>query len=771
MYSYETIVNVMDNIPSPYEKESIKQMDSPGHLNEFKNEILKEVREVEKKMEGNYKKFLSDLDVKLQNYDKQLEWFSVKIKDGQASSSDKMKLEKVDELSAFHKKATDQILTHDVRINAIQKDLRDACFKYDKIFLENLTIPGCIGEYCKYKSIKDYLEVNMSQVGTLMTFKEKHTLDLKAYKERVDGQIREMSMQLENVEKHLKLYTAKLMEQTEESYKKEISHVGDRLSELRMENHKYAFNLQKTANELAVEYDKILNIKSEVYKKLDDSVDNFKNLHKGTLDDFHDTRNDFEGIKKKFTELAEFIKDVRFRKNLGVEVSKKDIKKLANNITYEEKKRSMPPTNRNVIVVADNHISKPKVNNLRKSKSGEFSIEEKENSEPLIESYVKMYIEGKEMPAHCKQDELKQSQENEDITILDHPIEEKESISHSPIIHHNKSYSTDNDHLKTKSKDKNLSRNVIHETSEEHDAEKLSPIKRNIRSLMKDIDINIQDDHSPRVLETPSLQVPTLSTNKLTVESKREQSDDIVIRTLRPSTGSSVTSRGEPKKFKDKFPIQKEGLNNSVLNNHNNSVVSLKVPERGNSRSFTTKEPADAKIQPKEENLKNEPSVRDLTEYFVKNIKSLDTNVKDLKNDLVKKLENSEKKLLMMEHHTKKKLEELATQIKNFIPINFNAYYKNENKNNPMPNTYLSEDSPTTSPVYNDYDRIIEKNVCVNMIEPYIVFKNGTLPVPQPKRESKSSISRQQNKSASTLRVNDSKPSDIRSLSKDKRVM
>lgn len=765
MYSYETIVNLLDNIPSPYINESNKQIDSSGHLNEFKNEILKEVREVEKNMESNYKKFMSSLEVKLQHYDKLFDSISIRIKDSQTSSIDKIKLEKVDELSAFHKKATDQILTHDVRINAIQKDLRDACFKYDKIFLENLTIPGCIGEYCKFKNIKDYLEVNMSQVGSLMTFKEKHTIDLKAYKERVDGQVREMSMQLENVEKHLKLYTAKLMEQTEESYRKEISQIGDKLSDLRMENHKYAFNLQKISNELSVEYDKILNIKSEVYKKLDDSVENFRSLHKGTLDDFHDTRNDFDGIKKKFTELAEFIKDVRFRKNLGVEVSKKEIKKVSNNITNEEKKRSMPPTNRNV-VNNDFQVSKPKVNNLRKSKSGDLSIEEKETSEQNIKSYVKMYIEGKEIHSHFKKNELRQSHENEDITILYPPVEEKESNSPSPIIHHNKSYSNDNDYKKTKSKDKNLSGNVIHETSEEHDAEKFSPSKRSIHSLVKDIDINFQDDQSPIINETTSLEAQTLPTCKLGLESKRDQSDDIDLKILRPNTGNSTTSRGEHKKFKDKFPVQKEYLNNTLLNNQSNFMVSLKIPEKSNSKSLSSKDQLDFKKQHQIENFKNESKVMDFTELFIKNIKTLDGSFKDLKNDLTKKLENTEKNFLIMEHYTKKKLEELASQIKNFIPINFNAYYKNDNKNIPQ-----TEDSPTMSPIYNYYEKVIEKNVCVNMIEPYIILKNANLPVPQTKRESKSSLTRQQNKSATTLRVNDSKLSDIRSLSKDKRVM
>ena len=39
-------------------------------------------------------------------------------------------------------------------------------------------------------------------------------------------------------------------------------------------------------------------------------------------------KNEFNLIKDRFTRLSEFIKDVRFRKNIGKEVKKIEFKKM-----------------------------------------------------------------------------------------------------------------------------------------------------------------------------------------------------------------------------------------------------------------------------------------------------------------------------------------------------------------------------------------------------------------------------------------------------------
>ena len=48
-------------------------------------------------------------------------------------------------------------------------------------------------------------------------------------------------------------------------------------------------------------------------------------------------KNEFNLIKDRFTRLSEFIKDVRFRKNIGKEVKKTEFKKMSNQIDFSKK--------------------------------------------------------------------------------------------------------------------------------------------------------------------------------------------------------------------------------------------------------------------------------------------------------------------------------------------------------------------------------------------------------------------------------------------------
>ena len=57
------------------------------------------------------------------------------------------------------KKTNDQMISYDFKITQLQKDFSNSSYKYDKIYLDNLIIPGTIGDYCRYKNMKEYIEV------------------------------------------------------------------------------------------------------------------------------------------------------------------------------------------------------------------------------------------------------------------------------------------------------------------------------------------------------------------------------------------------------------------------------------------------------------------------------------------------------------------------------------------------------------------------------------------------------------------------------------
>jgi len=129
-----------------------------------------------------------------------------------------------------------------------------------------------------------------------------------------------------------------LVDDSVKDFKIEIEGLTDRINEIRLNNHKYAADLIKTSNELKIEKDMITNIRKEIYEKFDFKVNEFMNMHNLISEHFEKVKSEFSTMKGKFTELSEFIKDVRFRRNLGVDVSRKTMKTLSNKISYDQQK-------------------------------------------------------------------------------------------------------------------------------------------------------------------------------------------------------------------------------------------------------------------------------------------------------------------------------------------------------------------------------------------------------------------------------------------------
>jgi hypothetical protein len=61
---------------------------------------------------------------------------------------------------------------------------------------------------------------------------------------------------------------------------------------------------------------------------------------------------------------------------------------------------------------------------------------------------------------------------------------------------------------------------------------------------------------------------------------------------------------------------------------------------------------------------------------FANILSEFNENFFDFKKEFFKKISNTEQKINHIEYFSKKKFEELAGQIKNFLPINFNPYMK-----------------------------------------------------------------------------------------------
>ena len=73
----------------------------------------------------------------------------------------KLQNEKIEDYESFKKKIESQIITHEIHLKETMKDLRNVKFKYDKIFIENLIVPGYIDQSSQYKNVGEFKSYNI----------------------------------------------------------------------------------------------------------------------------------------------------------------------------------------------------------------------------------------------------------------------------------------------------------------------------------------------------------------------------------------------------------------------------------------------------------------------------------------------------------------------------------------------------------------------------------------------------------------------------------
>ena len=97
--------------------------------------------------------------------------------------------------------------------------------------------------------------------------------------------------------------------------------------------------LRQKGDELKQEAEKVITFKKEITDKFEEEVRNFKGNSEELTKSFEGSKKEFNKIISRFSDLVEFIKDVRFRRNLvdfnGV--SKREVHQLADKLDGKKK--------------------------------------------------------------------------------------------------------------------------------------------------------------------------------------------------------------------------------------------------------------------------------------------------------------------------------------------------------------------------------------------------------------------------------------------------
>ena len=258
-------------LPDKYYKFDITYKNK--ELNKFKDEILSYLRNRDYYYIEKLKNIKSQTDINDQNLDNLSEVMQNNFNSILSAQAEiNSKLDKLKSYDAFVNKANDKLISHEIRINCLREDLTKTTQKYDKIYLENLEVPGYIGRCSKYPNCKIFFTEIIKEMDKLNTFREKNIIDLCTYKERLENIIKMFQNLVDNNNDSQIKYITKLNDKTNKNL---LETIEEKIGNVRVDNSRFAIDLINKTSELNDLYNKMCSMRDYIIKEFNNKSNEY----------------------------------------------------------------------------------------------------------------------------------------------------------------------------------------------------------------------------------------------------------------------------------------------------------------------------------------------------------------------------------------------------------------------------------------------------------------------------------------------------------------
>lgn len=447
----------------------------------FKDEILKDMKLFQSKINEKTKIDQKNITDKIEKFTIQIQKFNEKIIElSNLINTDKTIRDKVDTFIEFKKKTQEILMTNEIKIDNIDRDFHNNINRVDNILKDTVLYPGLIGGISKYKSFHDFMDYISTQLSQGVTFREKTHRDLNNFKVKIDNTTHNFSLKLDTLTNASNKYCDNSIKNLENKINSSLDLFNEKLGSARIENAAYAEEIKKTTEDLLKQISNIILIKNEIFNKFEDIVDFVKKDNSRVIKCFSGYKEQFYEMKKKFIDLSDFIRDVRFKKNIGEELNRRDFYTASKKIS-EFKKQKLNEENSDQNKEKKTFIKRGSVQNLINIKDI-FKKEYKDNNliintplsdieedksikkdQTIYSEFLKEYRRTESQIIESKKKFTEENDnKNDDNNLIENTLEKNKNSNnnihhhHGHHHHHHHHNHQEHKHLHHNNKEKNL---------------------------------------------------------------------------------------------------------------------------------------------------------------------------------------------------------------------------------------------------------------------------------------------------------------------------
>ena len=466
---------------------------------EFKNELLKRINSLESRLSDRIKLHDKDFTMKLDTISEKIKPMQTDIYTLMHISSEKEKnIEKIENLEKFKNKTESTILAQNIRINKSLDEISDIKAKYDKIIIENLTIPGFVGHSCKYKNLSEFIISNLKENdknenqynnlnNEIVSLKQKTDNLLKMYFGIFDKIFDRANKLIENKNEDLKIALGKKLEE-----------IMDKISEIKLKDIENKMNLENHLKQFKLFTEDVYGFKEHL-DKLDAKIEQELNKNNNEREEENNNvkNNVINASKEKIVDTKKSI--IKYKKEK--EESKKISKTLEERGIHEEKM-----TLKNINDIKDLKAELNKIKNI-------INSGQKENKMNINNTLNIFKNELNQLKLNIDEINLKQKQ-------INFPI--KYNINKDPIKNINKGNKFNKEQQKTFTKNEKEKNEVENNAKDELIINELNNIKK--ENILKNKEIKKEQE---LINKTEDFFLTKYLTKKQLLEKKYTKNKDI----------------------------------------------------------------------------------------------------------------------------------------------------------------------------------------------------------------------------------------------------
>ena len=298
---------------------------SSSLINGLKEELLSDIRETENKVVEQINKRWCQMEETNNSLFEKLNQMMEKNKHiFDSLVEQKLKIEKLSDYEQFKNKIEAMVTTHEIRTNGLSSDIINMKTKYDKIFSDNLIVPGFIGPSCQFRNISEYLLSQILENSKTKNERDQFRSDMKEYKSRVDGFLKNMINLNDNSVKRCNEYT----DNKEKNFREYLQNISDNLEKKNLEMRATLYkNQEKLFEEIKIymrDFDDVLDMKNDINAVLNDKFKEYEKEIKKINEKYEEKEKEINHLNSKFNhynkslkEMNLIIKEIQFKETVN----------------------------------------------------------------------------------------------------------------------------------------------------------------------------------------------------------------------------------------------------------------------------------------------------------------------------------------------------------------------------------------------------------------------------------------------------------------------